>query len=143
MARRTRSARAVLHARLIRFRIGDEFPQIIGRQILAREQDQRRLSDQHDGREIGRGVVERSFIERLICGMGADIAEHELIAVRRRLRHARSAGHAARAAHILDDDLLPQKLGKAGGQNASDRVCRTTGSERNDHRHWPGGPVLR
>jgi hypothetical protein len=115
MARGTRATRAVLHGRLVCLRIGDEFRQIVGRQIFAGEQHQRRLRDQHNGREVGCGIVERGFVERLICGVGADIAEHELIAVRRRLRHSRSAGHAARATDVLDDDLLAQKLGKARG----------------------------
>ena len=74
--------------------------------------------------------------------MGADIAEHELIAVGRRLRYPGAPGHAAGAADVFDDDLLAQKLGKAGGEDASDRVCRTAGGERNDHGHRPGRPVL-
>src|SRR5262249_28176706 len=75
--------------------------------------------------------------------MGAKVAEHELVTVRRRLRHPVAAGHTAGAAHIFDDDLLPQKLGKPGGQNAADRVCRATRRKRNDHGHWSGGPLLR
>ena len=143
MARGPRSARAVLHRCLVGLRIGDEFAQTFGGQILASEQDQRCLRDEHDRREICRSIVQWGLIERLICGMGAEIAEHELIAVRRRFRHARGAGHSARAADIFDNDLLAQDLGKAWGEDTSDGVRRTARGEWNDHGHWPSRPILR
>jgi hypothetical protein len=43
-------------------------------------------------------------------GHGVDAREDELVAVGRRLRHARGAGHAAAAADILDDHLLSKRF---------------------------------
>jgi len=37
---------------------------------------------------------------------------HELAAVRRCLRHARRAGHAAAAADVIDNDLLAELLAR-------------------------------
>ena len=59
--------------------VSNEFQQIVGGQILARTK-QRCLSNQHDWREIGSGIIVELY-RCLICGMGAHIAEHELIAV--------------------------------------------------------------
>ena len=77
MGRGAGSSRAILHAGLVRLGIGDELPQVAGRQILARHQHLRRLGDQRDRREVGRRIVERLLVERLIVGMGADAAERE------------------------------------------------------------------
>jgi hypothetical protein len=52
------------------------------------------------------------FVERLVHGKRAGGAEQNLIAVGRCLRHARGAGHAARAADIFEEHWLAQKLGE-------------------------------
>jgi hypothetical protein len=62
VARRTRAARAELHLGLVRARVSDELRQVVGREILAREQQQRRLGDQRHRRKIVRRVVERGFV---------------------------------------------------------------------------------
>ena len=80
---------------------------------LARDQHQRQIGDQRDRREIGRRIVGRVLVERLVLRVGADVAEHELVAVGRRLGDARRAGHAAGAADVLDDHLLAEQLGQA------------------------------
>src|SRR5262249_28457813 len=102
--------RAVLHFRLVCFGIGDELLQILDRQILARDQYDRLLADQRDGREIGHGVVERMLVERLAMREGPGAAEYELITVGRGLRHAACARHAAGAADVFYDHLLAEDL---------------------------------
>jgi hypothetical protein len=57
-------------------------------------------------------------------------AEHELVAVRGRLRHARRAHHSAGAADVLDDHLLAQNLGEAPADDASEHVGAAAGRER-------------
>jgi len=70
---------------LVCLRVGYEPPQVIRWKILACEQQERLVDDETDGREIACCVVERLSVNRLVLRMGADIAEHELIAVGSRL----------------------------------------------------------
>ena len=87
-------------------------------------------------------VVERRLVERLVLGVGADIAEHELIAVGRRLGDAVRAGHAARAADILHDDRLVKLRAQAFGDDPGDGVRRAAGRKGRDHGQRPVRPVL-
>jgi hypothetical protein len=124
-------------------RVGDELRQVVGRQILAREQQQRRLGHEQDRRKVGRGIVERRFVERLVRGVRAHVSEHELIAVRRGPRDARAAQHPASAADVLDDHFLAERLRDARGEDAADRVGRPAGGEWHHHRDRAGRPVIR
>jgi hypothetical protein len=69
----------------------------------------------------------------LTDGVRADIAEHKLISVRRRFGDPGGANHAAGSADILDDQLFLQGVAQCRLQNASNRVHRTTGCERDYH----------
>src|SRR5262249_31050060 len=89
------AGRAVLHFCLVCFCIGDELPQVVGWKILAHGQYKRLISDQRNRLEISCGVVERLLVERLVHRVSPDVAENELVAVGRRLRHAVDARHAA------------------------------------------------
>src|SRR5262245_6192330 len=86
-------------------------------------------------------TVERIFVKRLVDGVGP-AAEHELIAVRGRLRHARRAHHSAGAADVLDDHLLAQNLGKAPTDDAPEHVGAPAGRERDHHRQRAARPAL-
>jgi hypothetical protein len=135
--------RAVLHPGLVRLGIGDERTQIAGRQILARHQQLRGLGDERDRREVGRRVVQRPLVERLIVGMRADAAERERIAVGGGARHPGGPGHAAGAANVLDQHLLAQELGETLRQDTPHDVGAAAGRERNHHGHRPQRPILR
>jgi hypothetical protein len=135
--------RAVLHVLLIGFAIGDELLQILDRQILARDQQDRLLTDQRDGREVGHRIVERMLVVRLAMREGPGATEHELVSVGRSLRDAAGTGHAAGAADILDDHLLPKSLRQSRREYAADRIGRAAGGERNNHGHRPCRPILR
>ena len=54
-----------LHLGLVGFGVGDEFLEIVGGQILAHQQGDWDLGDQPDWREVGEGVVQRLFVQRL------------------------------------------------------------------------------
>jgi hypothetical protein len=103
----------------------------------------RLLADQRHRREIGRRVVERVLVERLILRVGAVGAEHELIAVGRGFHDPVGPRHAAGAADILDDHLLPQDFGQPRRQNPAHGVGPAAGRERNHHGHRPARPALR
>jgi hypothetical protein len=102
----------------------------------------RLIGDQHHGYEIGREIVERSFVERLVDGV-CPAAEHELVAVGRRLHYASRAHHSTGAADVLDDHLLAQDLGQAAADDASEHIGSAAGSERNHHGQRPVRPDLR
>jgi hypothetical protein len=131
-----------LHRPLVLSGIGDERRQVFDRKVLARDQHRRLIGDQHHRRQIGGEIVERVLVERLVDGVGA-AAEHELIAVGRGLRHPRRADHAAGTAHIFDDHLLAQHLGKPPADDASEHVGAAAGRERHHHGQRAVGPVLR
>ena len=138
-----RPGRAVLHLRLVGLGVGDELLQVAGGKIRARHQHQRLIHDQHHRREIGHGVVQRRLVERLVLGVRADVAEHELVAVGRRLRDAVRPGHAAGAADVFHDDGLVKLGAQAVGDDAGDGVGRSAGAERRNHGDRPVRPVLR
>src|SRR5262245_20122231 len=124
MRRRAGTAGAVLHLRLVGLRIGNELSEVAGREILADDEEQWLLDDQGDRREVGRGVVERVLVERLVDRMSARTAEHELIAVGRSLGHAGCSGHAAGAANVLDDNGAPKTVGKPRTEDTAEDVER-------------------
>ncbi len=143
MRGRAGAARAELYRGLVRARMGHESRQIVRRKVRSRDQHQRRLGDQRDRREITRRVIERMLVERLVLGVRPDIAEHDLIAVGRRLGDAGGAGHAAGAAHILDHHLLAQEFAQTRRQDAPDRVHRPARREGHHHGDRRGRPIGR
>jgi hypothetical protein len=48
---------------------------VVGRKILARDQNHRLFGEQRDRRKIGGGIVWQLFVERCVIGVGADAAE--------------------------------------------------------------------
>src|SRR5262245_518514 len=75
--------------------------------------------------------------------MVSDVAENELVAVRRRLRQTVDAGHAAGAANVFHDDRLAKLAAQSLGKNASNRIGRSASGERYHHRYRPRRIVLR
>src|SRR3982074_1285514 len=130
MGRRARSGRAVLHLCLMRLRIRNEFPEIVGRKVCARDQYLRRIGDQYDRRKIAGGIVNRSCIERLVLRMRADIPKHELIAVGYGSCDAGRASHPARTSDILDDDLLAEDVGGQWRKDSPKNVDPAAGPKR-------------
>ena len=143
MHARAHAGRAVLHALLVRLRVGDELGERVGGEILARDQDARGIRHQADEREVGCRVVERIFVEDLVLREVGEAAEQERIAVGRGLHHAVRAGHAAGAADVLDDHLLAEHAAQAGGEDAPDRVDRAARRIGHHHGDRTRRPLLR
>ena len=76
----------------------------------ARRQDERLLRNQRHRREIGSAVVGRRLVQKLHLRARRFTAEQKLITVRIGPGDARTAGHAASAGYVFDDDLLAQNL---------------------------------
>ena len=140
---RADARRAELHPGLVCLGVGDELPQAAHRQILARDEDARRLGGEADRREIAGRVIKRLLVERLVIGVGAGVADEEGIAVRRRLRDAHAARHAGGGADVLDHDRLSQELAHVLRLDARAGVDAASGRERHDERDGPCRPGLR
>ena len=137
------ACRTVLHLRLVRFGISDEFLKVVHRQILARDEHDRHLGNQRNRRKVRRRVIERLLVHGLALCVRADGAEHERVAVGRGIGDALGPRHAAGAADVLHHDLLAEDLAHALGHDAAEHVRRSAGRERNDHRDRLGGIGLR
>ena len=143
MRGRAGAGRAIGHLVGIGFRIGDEFLEVLHRQILARDQRDRRFGKKSNRREILGGVVKRLLVKRLVLRVRADARQDHVVAVGRGIRDALAAIHAAGAADIFDHHLLAEHLAHARREHAPDRVLRAARRERNDHGDRPGRKVLR
>ena len=64
-------------------------------------------------------------------------------AVRNRARIEPLPLDPARAADILNNHLLTQRLGQTAGDDAAEHIGAAAGREWNHHGHRPIGPVLR
>ena len=101
------------------------------------------LDKRRDRRELGQGVVHRLLAEDLAVDVRAAVAVQERVAVGRRLRDAVAAHHAAGAADVLDDHLLPEIFRQPRRHDARGGVDRTAGGERHHQRHRTRRPLLR
>ena len=86
------------------FDVGDEFLEVLRRQILARQDQDRRAGEQSDRLEILLRMIGELGIKRHGGRMRAHMARDQRIAVIGRARRARGGGGAAGADHVLDDD---------------------------------------
>src|SRR4051794_8901761 len=88
------SRRAELHLCLVLLRVGSKLRDVAHWQIASRNQNLREIYGKSDGRKVGRSIVKGIFEDRLVLGMGAGAAEHELIAIGCCLGHAGTTNHA-------------------------------------------------
>src|SRR5256885_9632590 len=87
---------------------------------------------QRDGLEILERIVRKLFVQTWIdCELRRQ-REHNRITVRRRFRNDFHSDISARAATVVEDDLLLQIFPEAVSQRASDRVCAAARRVRND-----------
>ena len=93
-------------------------------------------------RKIAEAVVAAVRIQAHRDGESADGAEQQRIAVRRRFGDLFSAGHAAGARAIVDDDGLAQRFVEFLAYGAADDVGRPAGGKRHDHTHGLRGERL-
>jgi len=82
------------------------------------------------------------LVERLVLRVRADAAEHHGVTVGLGLRDTLRSGHAAGAADVFDHDRLPEQFTHALRHDAADRVLRSAGGERNNHRYRARREIL-
>ncbi len=113
--------------------VSDEFLEVLGRQILLRQDQDRRPGQQRDRLEILFRMIGKVRIERHRRRMGAHMPRDQRVAVIGGARGTGGGGGAAGADHVLDDDALAQRLRHVRRDDARDDVGRTAGRERHDH----------
>ena len=115
----------LLHGFAVRLHIGDEFLEVLGREILARYHRDRRIGDKPDRLEILDRIVADVRRQHRGGDMRAHAGGEQRIAVGRRRGDARGAERAASAADILDDDRLIELAAHAVGDDARHNVARS------------------
>jgi hypothetical protein len=112
--------------------------QVIGRETLLGNDHDRGPTSHADGGEILGRIVLELRVKGRGSAMGAHVAHHDGVAVRRGLGAAGDAGGASGSRHVLDHDLLSQRAGHVLAHDARDHVGRATGREGYDHRDRAG-----
>ena len=112
---------------LVGFRVGDKLLQVVGGEVVTRDQHQRLIRKERHRRAIRLGVVKWCFVEPLALGEGPNVSDNELIAVRYGLGHTASTDHPARPGDIFHDNGLPKVAANAISDNASYGVARAAG----------------
>jgi hypothetical protein len=121
------------HRVLIGLEPGHQFEEIAGRQGFPRGDEMGIGRQQHHRLEILHQIVWQC-VDRTAGYERAPIAAHESITVGHRARDPTEPDGATRAAHILDDDRLPQARPQTLAQPARQHIGRTARSERNHDR---------
>ena len=101
-----------------------------------------RLDQRGDRGEVLDRVVAEARVERRIDGERAGIAEHQHMAVGRRLRHHVGGDDAAGARHVLDDERLAERRGEFLREQPRQHVRIAAGTGGRDQPHRSGRPGL-
>ena len=112
---------------LVCLRVGDKLLQVVGGEVVTRDQHQGFIRKERHRREIRHGVVKWCFVEPLALGEGPDVSDNELIAVRCGLGHTASTDHAACPGDIFHDNRLPKVAANSISDDASYGVARAAG----------------
>jgi len=120
----------------------DEVGHRFHRQVRIDQHQERRIRRQHDRREILRRIVGQALVERDVdreCRAGA---EHDRVAVGRRLGDRVRPDHRAGAGPVLDHDRLAETLRQPRRQRARQHIEPAAGGVGNHQRDRPAGIVL-
>ena len=118
----------------------NSFSDFAGHRVLA-DDDHRIARQQRHRLEIGDEVV-AELVDRAVGDVGAEMAEADGVAVRRRTHRAADADRAARPCDVLDQHRLAERDLHALGEDPRHRIRRTAGGERHDDGDGTRGKVL-
>src|SRR5258706_3175431 len=107
-----------------------------------RHEIQRRGADHADRREILERCVRQLREKMRVDRNLADVGDQQRVAVGLRLDHLADAADAAGAGHVLDHQLLAERLAELHGDHARDRVRQAAGGLRHHDLHGPAGKTL-
>ena len=112
---------------LVCLRVGDKLLQVVGGEVVTRDQHQGLIRKERHWREIRLSIVKWCFVEPLALGESPNVSDNELIAVRRGLGHTASTDHSACPGDIFHDNGLPKVAANSISDNASYGVARAAG----------------
>ena len=116
----------------LRFRQRDHVRDGLGGKLGVDRHDQRQFRDQDDGRKVLHRVVGQVCIDVRADAVGRDRIQQQRVAVGVRLGDLRGGGRAAGAAAIVDDDRLPQRVGKLRPDEPGNDIGRAAGRNGDD-----------
>ena len=119
-------------------RLGD----VLGLHRRMHEQHQRQLRDQSERREVLARIEAGVDVERRVDADAAGVAEHQRVAVGRRLDHRARADDAGAGAAVLDHHGLAEAGAQPVGHDARHGVVAAAGRERHHQRDGLGRIVL-
>ena len=119
-----------------------QFRQCLGGHLRVHHHDIRRDRDQRHGREILDRIIRHLGVEAGIDDeAGAD--HHEGVAVRRHAGDLAGRDVAARAADVLDKELMAEIVAKFLGDDARDDIGRSASGKADHDAHRPARIALR
>ena len=121
--------------------VGDQLLDVFRRHRRMHHQHQRAGADQADRLEILARVVADIAVERRIDRQRPGAAEHQRVAVRRGLGDRARRDRAARAAAVLDHDLLAEHRAHLVGGDTRHDVVAAAGRVGHHQRDRPVGVV--
>src|SRR5262245_21750276 len=118
---------AVVQLLLVLLRVGDKLLQVVGPEVVTRDQHQGFIRKERHRGEIRHSVVKCCFVEPLALCEGPDVSNNKLIAVRYSLGHTASTDHAACPGDIFHNNGLPKVAANSISDDASYGVARAAG----------------
>jgi len=120
-------------------KLGDQLLHVRGRQVRARDEEQRDVADHRRGGQVGRadrGVREQRRRDAERGGRG----DHHRVAVGRGARHLLARDQRSGAGPVLDDHRLTEREAVALGDGAPERIGGRAGREGHEHADRAVGP---
>ena len=142
MHRRARARRGERILAGIGARQLDQFRHRLGRNARPHDQEVGQRPQHGDRGEVLGRIVRQLGVERGRDGVAGDAVEADRVAVGRRMGDRVGADIAARAALVLDDELLAGELAQLLAGDAREHVGRTAGREGVDVAHRLVRPVV-
>ena len=133
----------LFHAVAVLLEVGHELLEILGREILSRNDHRRCVRRQPDWREVLGRVVFQIGVK---CG-GRHVRPHaggkQRVAIVLRTRRTRGTDCTAGTTDVFDHDVLAERPAHSVSHDPRNHVARAAGRIRNDHRDRARRIILR
>ena len=114
------------------FQVGDQFLEVLGRDLVGGHDQKRVGRQQGDRREVVLQVVVQVLVDGAVHHIGAEVTDADRVAVRRGAGELAHRDGSRRAGNVVDDELLPEFAAHAFAHDAGHDVGRAAGREGHD-----------